>query len=175
MLKGTLSVGLTNSNHLTIFVASPWEFAFNGTTHSSLSQALAAAAEYLKVHSDGTMERAFANLSPVEVDKMVSSMREAGGHYARRLAEAWSYADSSNRKALAEAMQVMVAHYAPTLASQDAYEENMSVATTERITACRIFNAELNRLEISPNGDDYNALLDMICGGQATLPVASGR
>ncbi|PZR35790.1 hypothetical protein [Caulobacter segnis] len=44
-----------------------------------------------------------------------------------------------------------------------------------RMTLVSRYNAALNEQEIAPNGDDYNALLEMLEGGAYRAPVAEGR
>lgn len=39
----------------------------------------------------------------------------------------------------------------------------------------QIYNRTLNQLEISPNGDDYNNLLDILAGGRGIMPHIKGR
>lgn len=45
----------------------------------------------------------------------------------------------------------------------------------ERLAHALRYDAELNRLEIAPNGDDYNALTEMLAGGRFRAPHTEGR
>jgi len=65
-----------------------------------------------------------------------------------------------------------------------AYREDTIRIEADRAAAARFlqicsrvrqYNAALNRLEIPPNGDDYNALLDLVAGGPLVLPKEGGR
>jgi hypothetical protein len=47
--------------------------------------------------------------------------------------------------------------------------------TLDRAANVERYNRELNALEIAPNGDDYNTLLDLLYGADFHPPVATGR
>lgn len=47
--------------------------------------------------------------------------------------------------------------------------------TLDRTANVERYNRELNALEIAPNGDDYNTLLDLLDGADFNPPVATGR
>ena len=51
-------------------------------------------------------------------------------------------------------------------------DANAHEALLERAKA---YDAELNRLEIPPNGDDYNELMSIIAGEDVSLPTTKGR
>lgn len=50
----------------------------------------------------------------------------------------------------------------------------ISVAS-ERLDGVARYDAELNRLELSPNGDDYNNLIDILNGHDWRPPHTEGR
>lgn len=55
---------------------------------------------------------------------------------------------------------------------------NMALAADRwntRLALVDRYNAALNEQEIAPNGDDYNALLDLLAGGEYRAPIPGGR
>lgn len=56
---------------------------------------------------------------------------------------------------------------------EDAVAERRLI--NERIARAYDYDKALNRLELSPNGDDYNALIEIIGDGKVRLPTAKGR
>jgi hypothetical protein len=55
------------------------------------------------------------------------------------------------------------------LAAADRRELNDKMANVSR------YDGELNRLEIAPNGDDYNAVIAMLRGAPYRAPRTGGR
>lgn len=45
----------------------------------------------------------------------------------------------------------------------------------QRLTAVVAYDVELNRLELPPNGDDYNAIRGFLLGQPFELPKVEGR
>lgn len=45
----------------------------------------------------------------------------------------------------------------------------------DAVTNCRRYNADMDRLELAPNGDDYNALMDLLAGHRYRPPHKGGR
>lgn len=55
-------------------------------------------------------------------------------------------------------------------AAERAYEELYN-----NVEKCRRYDKALNEMEIPPNGDDYNAILDMMEGHDYREPHRTGR
>lgn len=45
----------------------------------------------------------------------------------------------------------------------------------DRLENCRRYDERMDELELAPNGDDYNALRDMLSGGPYRSPHKDGR
>lgn len=68
----------------------------------------------------------------------------------------------------ARALEIFEEHTGPF--NEEPEDETQTPA--EKIAA---YNDSLNAQGIAPNGDDYNALLDLLNGGTLTLPTENGR
>jgi hypothetical protein len=54
--------------------------------------------------------------------------------------------------------------------SRPSYEEVL-----KRLARVVAYDVELQRLELPPNGDDYNAVHQLLLGGELLLPEKEGR
>lgn len=57
----------------------------------------------------------------------------------------------------------------------DDAERSAADVLFERVKACARYAEELNRLELPPNGDDFNVLLDLLAGKPYRAPSARWR